>query len=89
MPEKLKSELIVLYGFVKSISPPFSCGCVEKSVDDLIKLATVLSCNSICFISFTCIRITVVNVHSTVHEGVLIKMGVVILKFSVCSVRTL
>ena len=42
MPEKLKSELIVLYGFVKSISPPCSCGCVEKSVDDLIKLATVL-----------------------------------------------
>ena len=30
--EKLKSELVVLYGFVKSISPPCSRGSDEKSV---------------------------------------------------------
>ena len=36
--EKLKSELVVLYGFVKSISPPCSRGSDEKSVDDLINL---------------------------------------------------
>ena len=43
--EKLKSELIVLYGFVKSISSPCSHGCVEKSVDDLINLFLENSCH--------------------------------------------
>ena len=42
--EKLKSELMVLYGFVKSISPPCSRGHEEKSVDDLISLFLEHSC---------------------------------------------
>ena len=43
--EKLKSELVVLYGFVKSISPPCSCGSDEKSVDDLINLFLEHNCH--------------------------------------------
>ena len=43
--EKLKSELVVLYGFVKIILPPCSCGSDEKSVDDLIKLFLEHSCH--------------------------------------------
>lgn len=32
LPEKLKSELMVLCGFVKSISPPCSCGSVGEQL---------------------------------------------------------
>ena len=46
MPEKLKSEMIVLYGFVKSVSPPCSRrDSEERSVDDLITLFSEHSCH--------------------------------------------
>ena len=46
VPEKLKSEIIVLYGFVKSVSPPCSRqDSEERSVDDLITLFLEHSCH--------------------------------------------
>ena len=46
MPEKLKSEMIVLYGFVKSVSPPCSRrDSEERSVDDMITLFSEHSCH--------------------------------------------
>ena len=46
VPEKLKSEMIVLYGFVKSVSPPCSRrDSEERSVDDLITLFSEHSCH--------------------------------------------
>ena len=44
--EKLKNELMVLYGFVKSISPPCSLSNnEEKLVDDLMTLFLEYSCH--------------------------------------------
>ena len=43
--EKLKSELVVLYRLMKSISPTCSRGSDEKSVDDLINSFLEHSCH--------------------------------------------